>query len=77
MADNKTKRSFLVTINALACKGCGYCQALCPKNVYEFGKEMNAAGYAVMTPARPDQCIGCLTCVMVCPDFAITVEERT
>ena len=29
-----------------------------------------------MTVAAMDNCIGCRTCMMVCPDFAIEVSER-
>lgn len=41
------------------CKGCGYCKELCPKQVYEFGEEMNAAGYKYMAVVAMDSCIGC------------------
>lgn len=72
----KVKKQFDVVVDKLACKGCGYCEELCPKSVYLQGKEMNAAGYMYMDAPEHDKCIGCLTCVMVCPDFAITVEDR-
>lgn len=72
-----TKKHFTVTVNSQACKGCGYCQGMCPNDVYEQGTEMNAAGYIFMTAPHQDQCIGCLSCVMVCPDFAIRVEDRS
>lgn len=73
---SKKKKHFTVMVGAHACKGCGYCKGMCPKGVYEQAEELNAAGYNFMTAPHEDQCIGCLTCVMVCPDFAITVEER-
>lgn len=69
-------KSFTVVVASGACKGCGYCKELCPKNVYEQGEDMNTEGYFFMTSPGQDSCIGCLACVMVCPDFAITVEER-
>lgn len=72
----KEKKQFTVVVNALACKACGYCAGTCPKNVFEPGNNLNSAGYNFMTVTAEDQCIGCLACVMVCPDFAVTVEER-
>ena len=45
------KKSFTVRVNAELCKSCGYCKELCPKQVYDFGEELNAAGYKYMLPA--------------------------
>jgi NAD-dependent dihydropyrimidine dehydrogenase PreA subunit len=72
----KEKKQFAVTVAPEACKGCGYCQELCPKGVYVLGAELNAAGYIFMTVEDQERCIGCLSCVMGCPDFAISVEDR-
>ncbi len=69
------KKNFNVAIDAVLCKGCGYCKELCPKAVYEFGSEYNESGYNFMTVATMDACIGCRTCMMVCPDFAIEVVD--
>ena len=73
--ETKAKKRFAVTVDARLCKGCGYCRELCPKDVYALGEAMNAAGYTFMTVADQTRCVGCLTCVMVCPDFAVTVED--
>jgi len=73
---DKIKKNYTVVVDTQTCKACGYCKELCPKNVYEQGKDINTTGYMFMTASEQDKCIGCLTCVMVCPDFAITVEER-
>ena len=70
------RKSFTVRIDAELCKGCGYCKELCPKQVYEFGEEMNAAGYRYMAVAAMESCIGCRTCMMVCPDFATQVDDN-
>jgi 2-oxoglutarate ferredoxin oxidoreductase subunit delta len=43
---------------------------VCPKNVLEFGHDGKA------TPARPQDCIQCEMCEMMCPDLAITVATR-
>ena len=70
------KKSFNVRVDAVLCKGCGYCKELCPKGVYDHGTEYNESGYNFMTVAAMDACIGCRTCMMVCPDFAIEVVEQ-
>jgi 2-oxoglutarate ferredoxin oxidoreductase subunit delta len=57
------------------CKGCGLCVAVCPKNVLEIGKEMNAKGYFPVFQARPEDCIFCAICCTMCPDVAITINE--
>ncbi len=72
----KEKKHFTVTVDSGACKGCGYCRELCPKGVYDFGAEMNPSGYTYMTAPNQEACVGCLTCVMVCPDFALSVEDK-
>lgn len=57
------------------CKGCGLCVTVCPKNVLEFGKEMNTKGYFPACQVRPEDCIFCAICCTMCPDVAITINE--
>ncbi len=52
------------------CKACGICMALCPQQIITRDEE----GKATITD--PDACIGCRTCEVHCPDFAITITER-
>ena len=47
------------------CKACGICIALCPKHVFDTGDD----GKPVV--GRPQDCINCGTCEVMCPDFAI------
>ena len=47
------------------CKACGICIALCPKHVFDTGTD----GKPIV--ARPEDCINCGTCEIMCPDFAI------
>jgi 2-oxoglutarate ferredoxin oxidoreductase subunit delta len=56
------------------CKGCGLCVAVCPKNVLELAKEVNAKGYFPAYQARPEDCIKCAICCSMCPDVAITIS---
>jgi 2-oxoglutarate ferredoxin oxidoreductase subunit delta len=57
------------------CKGCGLCVDVCPKNVLEIAKQVNAKGYFPAFQARPDDCIKCTICCIMCPDVAISITE--
>jgi len=57
------------------CKGCGLCISVCPKNVLEISPDVNAKGYYPAFQARPDDCIHCTMCCIMCPDVAITIKE--
>jgi NAD-dependent dihydropyrimidine dehydrogenase PreA subunit len=66
---------FDVTINALICKDCGYCREVCSLGIFEQSPDFNPSGYKPAVAVRTDRCIGCLRCLYICPDFAITVQE--
>ena len=57
------------------CKGCGLCVDVCPKNVLEISKNVNAKGYFPAYQARPEDCIFCAICCTMCPDVAIAIAE--
>lgn len=57
------------------CKGCGLCVEVCPKHVLEIAKEVNVKGYFPAYQARPEDCVFCTTCCIMCPDVAITIVE--
>ncbi len=69
------------TIDTIRCKGCGLCVDVCPKRVLELSEEVNSMGYFPAHQARPEDCVFCTTCCIMCPDTAITitkdVEETT
>ena len=60
-----------IYVNALRCKGCGFCIQFCPPRVLEFTSEFNPQGYHFPQLANPDGCTGCDLCGLYCPDFAI------
>ena len=62
-------------IDSNRCKGCGLCVEVCPKHVLEIAKEVNAKGYFPAYQARPEDCVFCTTCCIMCPDVAITITE--
>jgi len=57
------------------CKGCGLCVTVCPKKVLEMSEEVNSMGYFPVYQARPDDCIFCTACCIMCPDVAITITK--
>lgn len=67
--------AYLHQIDSERCKGCGLCVAVCPKNVLELTKELNAKGYFPVHQARPEDCIYCAICCVMCPDVAISIVE--
>ncbi len=69
-------REFDVEVNPAACKDCGYCQEVCALDVFARSDQFNAGGYLPAVAARAQSCIGCLRCLYVCPDFAITITDR-
>ncbi|MEA1969033.1 MAG: ferredoxin family protein [Thermodesulfobacteriota bacterium] len=62
------------------CKGCGLCIDVCPKKVLEISDKVSPKGYFPAFQARPEDCIHCTLCCIMCPDVAITItgtEEKT
>ncbi len=57
------------------CKGCGFCIKYCPKKVLEFSKDFNRKGYHPPLVARPEDCVDCKLCEVMCPEFAIWVTS--
>lgn len=69
-------RSYDVIINGLICKDCGYCREVCSLNLFEQSADFNPSGYKPAVAVHTDQCIGCLRCLYICPDFAIKIQEK-
>ncbi|SCM74398.1 ferredoxin family protein [Desulfovibrio sp. 86] len=68
----KTKE-FTISINGELCKACGYCAEVCPKEVFSQAAAFNKQGYNPFQAAHSENCVGCLTCIALCPEFAISV----
>jgi 2-oxoglutarate ferredoxin oxidoreductase subunit delta len=56
------------------CKGCGYCIAYCPKEVLAFSDRFNKKGYHPPYAKKPEECVNCHYCEILCPEFAIFTE---
>jgi formate dehydrogenase (NADP+) beta subunit len=69
-------RDFDVEVNGLICKDCGYCREVCSLGVFGQSAEFNPSGYKPAVAENTDKCIGCLRCLYICPDFAITIREK-
>ena len=70
-------RDFDVAVNGLICKDCGYCREVCSFGIFGQSAEFNPSGYKPAVAEKSEQCIGCLRCLYICPDFAITIREKT
>jgi len=60
-------------IDSEVCKGCGLCVNFCPKNVLEITDKVNVKGHFPVLQARPEDCIYCSICCIMCPDVAISI----
>ena len=53
------------------CKGCGFCIEFCPNEVLKLSDEFNSKGYHPPEVAKPEGCVNCDLCQLICPEFAI------
>jgi formate dehydrogenase (NADP+) beta subunit len=68
-------RQYTVEVNPVICKECGYCREMCHLGIFATSDNFNASGYKPSVVTSSDRCVGCLKCLYVCPDFAITIQE--
>lgn len=68
-------RDFDVSVNDQLCKECGFCQEVCSLSVFETSDSFNVQGYRPTLVKSDARCIGCLSCLYICPDFAITIRD--
>jgi len=47
----------------------------CPRGVLLMSKQTNAKGYHLPEIADDSNCVNCGLCMLLCPDFAIYVED--
>lgn len=64
------QKKFCVALKQEWCKACGICIDLCPT------KTITAAIDGKAQVTAEENCIGCRSCVIHCPDFCIKVEEK-
>jgi 2-oxoglutarate ferredoxin oxidoreductase subunit delta len=64
-----------IIVDSTFCKGCNICTTICAKQALKPGTSRSKKGY-LMPETIPDNCVGCGSCEIVCPDFAISVCEE-
>ena len=65
-----------VVVGENMCKACGFCLAVCPVDVFAWRKTANGIGWFPMYVAKEENCIGCMLCYQICPDFCIDVAVK-
>ena len=68
-------RDYHVEVSAELCKDCQYCKEVCALGVFQQSAAFNPSGYQPMVTGEIARCIGCLNCLYICPDFAISIKE--
>jgi len=71
----RTSRGSLVIVSEL-CKGCHFCIEFCPVDALVEAPDFNQHGYHYPEMARPEDCVNCGYCQLLCPDFAIWSERN-
>ena len=66
-----------VWVNTDNCKACDICVSVCPSGVLGMKYESTSTLGAMISIIAPEACIGCNDCELHCPDFAISVAEKS
>ena len=69
------RMKFKLLIDSQRCKGCELCVTSCPRFVLSMTNKLNDRGCHYPQTARPDDCIGCQHCALICPDAAIEIAK--
>lgn len=57
------------------CKGCGFCEEYCPRDILVMSDKFNRKGYHYPDVVEEGDCVNCCLCEMICPEFAIMCIE--
>jgi 2-oxoglutarate ferredoxin oxidoreductase subunit delta len=65
-----------VVLSENMCKACGFCLNICPVDVFAWRDTPNQLGWFPMLVAHEENCIGCMLCFQICPDFCLDVAPK-
>jgi NAD-dependent dihydropyrimidine dehydrogenase PreA subunit len=65
-------RLLLIVLDETRCKGAGFCERVCPVDVFEVDHSRHLA-----TLPRPAQCVQCGACIVQCPFDALSFRSPT
>lgn len=66
-----------VWVDESRCKACDICVWVCPAGVLAMRLEPSSTLGAMIEIVAPQDCIGCNSCELNCPDFAIFVADNS
>ncbi len=64
---------YIIKIDITKCEGDGDCVETCPTTIFEL-QEVEGKKIAVIS-GNVEDCLGCESCVTICPHEAITLTE--
>jgi len=76
MAAMKAPANTPVWVDEDRCKACEICVSVCPAGVLAMRAEPSSTLGAMVEVMHPNDCIGCKSCELNCPDFAIYVAQK-
>jgi len=65
-----------VAVREDMCKACRFCISVCPVDVFAWREKPNKIGWVPVTVAHEQNCVGCMLCYQICPDFCIDVAVK-
>ena len=68
---------FQVHFKGDVCKGCEICREFCPKGIIVMSSHINNKGYSPASIVNQEECTGCKSCALVCPDMAIEIFKES
>ena len=63
-------------VDAERCKSCSFCVISCPKKLFSLSETVNSHGYHVAKIDKPEDCVLCLSCSIMCPEAAIEIYKE-
>jgi 2-oxoglutarate ferredoxin oxidoreductase subunit delta len=65
-----------VVVTEEMCKACSFCIGMCPVDVFAWRDKPNKIGWIPVWVAHEENCVGCMLCYQICPDFCIEVAPQ-